>query len=128
MTINLEERIRSHICYQIFFSVLQDVHVGNMTAETEKSSTQTDDADWYKGAHSVQQQKSRSLVTHKDSPRKKADQDSRPRVKPTGWTCGDCLQWFPERESYVSHVKTNHGKVGDHEFPMVKYVCIQPTH
>ncbi|XP_038562023.1 zinc finger protein 592 [Micropterus salmoides] len=102
---------------QLLMQHFKDVHVGNMTAETEKSSTQTDDADWYKGAHSVQQQKSRSLVTHKDSPRKKADQDSRPRVKPTGWTCGDCLQWFPERESYVSHVKTNHGK------PVKKYPC-----
>uniref|UniRef100_H3DPK3 Zinc finger protein 592 n=1 Tax=Tetraodon nigroviridis TaxID=99883 RepID=H3DPK3_TETNG len=41
---------------------------------------------------------------------KKAEQDGRARAKPTGWTCGECLQWFPERDSYVSHVKTAHSK------------------
>ncbi|XP_066540813.1 zinc finger protein 592 [Hoplias malabaricus] len=30
--------------------------------------------------------------------------------KNTGWTCGECLQWVPDRESYVSHMKTSHGK------------------
>lgn len=110
------------------FSVLQGVHVGNMTAETEKSSKQTDNAVRHQDAHPVQQQKSHGPVKHTDSPRKKAEQDGRPRVKPTGWTCGDCLQWFPERDSYVSHVKTNHGKVRDHGFPMLECVCVQPKH
>lgn len=82
-----------------------------MTAEMESSSKQTDSTDWHQDVRSVQVQKSRSPVKHTDSPRKKAEQDGRPRVKPTGWTCGECLQWFPEREAYVSHVKTTHGKV-----------------
>lgn len=106
------------------FSVLQDVHIGNMTAETERRSKQTDNTDRHQDALSVQQQKSRSPVKHTENPRKKAEQDSRPRVKPTGWTCGECLKWFPERESYVSHVKTNHGKVRDHEFPKMKRECV----
>uniref|UniRef100_A0A3Q4AVV1 C2H2-type domain-containing protein n=1 Tax=Mola mola TaxID=94237 RepID=A0A3Q4AVV1_MOLML len=59
---------------------------------------------------SVQQQKTHSPVKRGESPRKKAEQDSGPRVKPTGWTCGECLQWFPERDSYVSHVKMTHRK------------------
>ncbi|XP_078113076.1 zinc finger protein 592 [Sander vitreus] len=93
------------------------VHVGNVTAETEEKSKQTDNPDWNQDAHSVQQQMSHSPVKHTDSPRKKAEQDKRPRVKPTGWTCGECLQWFPERDSYVSHVKTNHGR------SVKKYPC-----
>ncbi|XP_070763652.1 zinc finger protein 592 [Enoplosus armatus] len=102
---------------QLLMQHFKGVHVGNMTSDTEKSSVQTDNTDWYKGSHSVQQQKSHSPVKHTESSRKKAEQDSRPRVKPTGWTCGDCLQWFPERDSYVSHVKTNHGK------SVKKYPC-----
>ncbi|KAM9352012.1 zinc finger protein 592 [Symphorus nematophorus] len=97
---------------QLLMHHFKGVHVGNVTEETEKSSEQTDKAD-----HSVQQQKSRSLVKHADSPRKKAEQDSRPRAKPTGWTCGECLQWFSERDAYVSHVKTKHGK------SVKKYPC-----
>jgi len=90
---------------------LQGVHVGNMTEETEKISTKTDNPDWSQDDHSVQEKKSHNPVKHTDSPRKKPEQDRKARVKPTGWTCGECLKWFPERESYVSHVKTNHRKV-----------------
>ncbi|XP_070828493.1 zinc finger protein 592 [Chaetodon trifascialis] len=95
---------------QLLMQHFKDVHVGNMTAEMENSSKEADSADWPQDAHPVQQQKSYSPVKRTDSPRKKAEQDARPRVKPTGWTCGECLQWFPERDSYVSHVKTTHGK------------------
>ncbi|XP_068459376.1 zinc finger protein 592 [Clinocottus analis] len=102
---------------QLLMQHFKTVHVGNMTAETEKTSEQTDNPDRYQGSNSVKQQKSRSPVKHTDSPRKKAEQNRRPRVKPTGWTCGECLQWFPERDSYVSHVKTNHRK------SMKKYPC-----
>ncbi|XP_005159353.1 zinc finger protein 592 isoform X1 [Danio rerio] len=31
-------------------------------------------------------------------------------IKNTGWTCGVCLLWVPDRETYVSHMKTSHGK------------------
>lgn len=79
-----------------------------MTASTEKNSKQTDKPDLYQDAPFVQQQRGHSPVKHTDNPRKKAEQDSTPRVKPTGWTCGECLQWFPEREPYVAHMKTNH--------------------
>ncbi|XP_051898571.1 zinc finger protein 592 isoform X2 [Pristis pectinata] len=45
--------------------------------------------------------------------------DRRPKVKKLGWTCGECLQWFPERELYVSHMKRSHGK------SMKRYPCRQ---
>ncbi|XP_074489065.1 zinc finger protein 592 [Sebastes fasciatus] len=102
---------------QLLMQHFKGVHVGTIAAEKEKSSKQTDTPDRYQDPQSVQQQKSHSPVKHKDGPRKKAEQDRRPRVKPTGWTCGECLQWFPERDSYVSHVKTNHGK------SVKKYPC-----
>nr|XP_019934884.1 PREDICTED: zinc finger protein 592 [Paralichthys olivaceus]XP_019934885.1 PREDICTED: zinc finger protein 592 [Paralichthys olivaceus]XP_019934886.1 PREDICTED: zinc finger protein 592 [Paralichthys olivaceus] len=91
---------------QLLMQHFKSEHIGNTTAETEKNSRQ-----------GAQQQKSHNPVKPSESPRKKAEQDSRPRVKPTGWTCGKCLQWFPERESYVSHAKTKHGKA------VKKYPC-----
>uniref|UniRef100_UPI0037E8840E zinc finger protein 592 n=1 Tax=Semicossyphus pulcher TaxID=241346 RepID=UPI0037E8840E len=100
---------------QLLMQHFKGVHIGNMTAETEEPSIETSSADWHLDSRSVQRHK--SPVKHTDSHRKKAEQDRRPRVKPTGWTCGECLQFFPERESYVSHVKTNHGK------SVKKYPC-----
>ncbi|XP_059191350.1 zinc finger protein 592 [Centropristis striata] len=102
---------------QLLMQHFKGVHAGNITAETEDNSKQTENPDLNQDAHSIQQQKIHSSVKHTESPRKKAEQDRRPRVKPTGWTCGDCLQCFPERESYISHMKTNHGK------SMKKYPC-----
>ncbi|XP_051579719.1 zinc finger protein 592-like [Myxocyprinus asiaticus] len=31
-------------------------------------------------------------------------------MKNTGWTCGECLLWVPDRETYVNHMKTSHGR------------------
>ncbi len=119
-------QVTSFFSFFFIYSVLQDVHVGHIPAEAEDSSKQTDSTEWRQDAHSVQQ-KIRSPVKHTISPRKKATQDSRPRAKPTGWTCGECLQWFPERDSYVSHMKTSHGKVRPHYLPKLKsvYMFIQ---
>lgn len=97
------------------FPLLQGVHVGNTTAETERTSEQTDNPDCNQDANSVQQQKTQGPVKHTEAPRKEAERDRSPRGKPTGWTCGECLQWFPERDSYVAHVKTNHKKVRGHD-------------
>uniref|UniRef100_A0A674ISB2 Zinc finger protein 687 n=1 Tax=Terrapene triunguis TaxID=2587831 RepID=A0A674ISB2_9SAUR len=32
------------------------------------------------------------------------------KSKSSGWTCGMCHSWFPERDEYVSHMKKDHGK------------------
>ncbi|NXE02666.1 ZN687 protein, partial [Chaetorhynchus papuensis] len=32
------------------------------------------------------------------------------KSKGSGWTCGVCHSWFPERDEYVSHMKKEHGK------------------
>ncbi|XP_033940977.1 zinc finger protein 592 [Pseudochaenichthys georgianus] len=102
---------------QLLMQHFKGVHVGNMTEETEKISKKTDNPDWSQDDHSVQEKKSHNPAKHTDSPRKKPERDRKARVKPTGWTCGECLKWFPERESYVSHVKTNHRK------SVKKYPC-----
>ncbi|XP_029992727.1 zinc finger protein 592 [Sphaeramia orbicularis] len=93
---------------QLLMQHYKGVHVGNATVEKSKKQKNEQDQD----TNSIQEKKQKgpSLVKHTDNPRKKVEQDSRPRAKPTGWTCGDCLQWFPERDSYVSHVKTTHSK------------------
>lgn len=31
-------------------------------------------------------------------------------MRNTGWTCGECLLWLPDRDTYVTHMKTSHGK------------------
>ncbi|XP_059726975.1 LOW QUALITY PROTEIN: zinc finger protein 687 [Haemorhous mexicanus] len=33
-----------------------------------------------------------------------------PKAKGSGWTCGVCHSWFPERDEYVAHMKREHGK------------------
>ncbi|KAM4733480.1 zinc finger protein 592 isoform 2-T3 [Anableps anableps] len=93
------------------------VHVGNTAAETEKDTKEKEGMEWCPDSHAVQQEKSHITRKHTDSPRKKSEQDAKARVKPRGWTCGECLQWFAERESYVSHMKNSHGK------SMKKYPC-----
>uniref|UniRef100_UPI00398F52EE zinc finger protein 592 isoform X2 n=1 Tax=Pristiophorus japonicus TaxID=55135 RepID=UPI00398F52EE len=45
--------------------------------------------------------------------------EMQPKVRKLGWTCGECLQGFPERELYVSHMKRSHGK------SMKRYPCRQ---
>ncbi|XP_042526380.1 zinc finger protein 592 [Dipodomys spectabilis] len=36
--------------------------------------------------------------------------DARPRLRASGWTCQECQEWVPDRESYVSHMKKSHGR------------------
>ncbi|XP_051953754.1 zinc finger protein 592-like isoform X1 [Xyrauchen texanus] len=31
-------------------------------------------------------------------------------MKNAGWTCGECLLWIPDRETFVNHMKTSHGR------------------
>lgn len=50
--------------------------------------------------------------------------NSKLNLKNAGWTCGECLHWLPDRETYVSHMKTNHGKVSaDYSVPLNRCVC-----
>lgn len=37
--------------------------------------------------------------------------DARPRLRSTGWTCQECQEWVPDRESYISHMKKSHDRV-----------------
>lgn len=94
-----------------------------MTAEAENGNVGKNGKEWRRDVHSTQQKKSHSPTKQADGLKKKAQQDSRARAKLTGWTCGECLQWFPERDSYVSHVKMAHTKVRGHEFLMLECVC-----
>uniref|UniRef100_A0A8C0XYJ6 C2H2-type domain-containing protein n=1 Tax=Castor canadensis TaxID=51338 RepID=A0A8C0XYJ6_CASCN len=45
--------------------------------------------------------------------------EARPRLRSTGWTCQECQEWVPDRESYVSHMKKNHGRT------LKRYPCRQ---
>ncbi|XP_037365832.1 zinc finger protein 592 [Talpa occidentalis] len=45
--------------------------------------------------------------------------EARPRLRSTGWTCQECQEWVPDRESYVSHMKKSHGRA------LKRYPCRQ---
>ncbi|XP_053573240.1 zinc finger protein 592 [Bombina bombina] len=45
--------------------------------------------------------------------------ESQNKLKLTGWTCGECAEWIPHRETYVFHMKKSHGK------SMKRYPCRQ---
>ncbi|XP_039714166.1 zinc finger protein 592 isoform X2 [Pteropus medius] len=45
--------------------------------------------------------------------------EAKPRLRSTGWTCQECQEWVPDRESYVSHVKKSHGRT------LKRYPCRQ---
>ncbi|KAB1257392.1 Zinc finger protein 592 [Camelus dromedarius] len=45
--------------------------------------------------------------------------EARPRLRNTGWTCQECQEWVPDRESYVSHMKKSHGRT------LKRYPCRQ---
>ncbi|KAM9375475.1 zinc finger protein 592 [Pholidichthys leucotaenia] len=93
------------------------VHVGNI--EEGERNSETEETDSNDDSYSVQQQKTPLPTKHPHSPNKKCEKGSSrsAHVKPAGWTCGQCLQLFTERETYVSHLKTSHGKL------VKKYPC-----
>lgn len=43
-------------------------------------------------------------------PAKFPNPESKSKQKPCSWTCRECSQWLPDRETYVSHMKKSHGK------------------
>ncbi|MGH0168393.1 UNVERIFIED_CONTAM: hypothetical protein FKN15_054651 [Acipenser sinensis] len=45
--------------------------------------------------------------------------ESKIKLKNAGWTCGECLHWLPDRETFVSHMKKCHGR------SMKRYPCRQ---
>ncbi|XP_069564817.1 zinc finger protein 592 [Brachyistius frenatus] len=99
---------------QLLMQHFKDAHVGNVTGETEKKSNE---ADRDKDSRSVRQPKSHRPAKRTDSPRKRSEQNSRPGLKPNRWTCGECHKGFTERDSFVSHMRTDHRK------SVKKYPC-----
>ncbi|XP_004070062.1 zinc finger protein 592 [Oryzias latipes] len=94
----------------------KSVHAGNMTADVHKEAKEKDKTSLHPDVHSAERPQSTDVHKFTGNGRKKS-KDIKPQMKPSGWTCGECLQWFSDRESYVSHVKTNHGK------SVKKYPC-----
>lgn len=88
------------------YFLFQSVHGGEARPETEVNSTQTNNSGVHREASPIN-----ALVKCTEAPRKMSEKDSNPRVRSSGWTCGECLQCFPERDLYVSHLKSKHGKV-----------------
>ncbi|XP_066557923.1 zinc finger protein 592 [Amia ocellicauda] len=112
---------------QMLMQHFKGVHGGVHRTEVEESLKQTSEA-----VSQSQEMKpatgqpklnrtakpSAPAANRKESP---AVQKSSPRLnlKNAGWTCGECLHWLPDRETYVSHMKKSHGR------SMKRYPCRQ---
>lgn len=72
---------------------------------------------------SAVQSQTTSGTAHSSNSKKNANvskSEAKARPKNTGWTCAECSEWIPDRETYVSHMK-NHGRL------MKRYPCRQCT-
>nr|XP_057931743.1 zinc finger protein 592 [Doryrhamphus excisus] len=90
---------------QLLMQHFKSMHGGDLRPESEVNNKNTKKSDLQQDAASIH-----GHVKRTDGLRKKAEKDGCPRVKSSGWTCGECLQWFPERDLYISHLKSKHGK------------------
>ncbi|KAG7473270.1 hypothetical protein MATL_G00093990 [Megalops atlanticus] len=103
----------------------KSVHGGVFKAAADESVKQTEETAWAREARAVSQQpKANSSVRQtaaaeqRDSPAA-LKSNSKLNLRNAGWTCGECLHWLPDRETYVSHMKTSHGK------SLKRYPCQQ---
>lgn len=93
---------------QLLMEHFKSVHGGVFREEVERSTGQTDRTSLRPDVTSVPSlAQTQQPTKHGNVFMKKG---SRPSKKTTGWTCEECLQWLPDRESYVSHMKKTHGK------------------
>ncbi|KAJ8003278.1 hypothetical protein DPEC_G00167760 [Dallia pectoralis] len=99
---------------QLLTQHFKGVHGGNFREEKSR-----------KTAEMVAQQQEITVAFHRpkvNTRTRKANLTAPTRrlnVKNTGWTCGDCLHWLPDRETYVSHMKTSHKR------SLKRYPCRQ---
>lgn len=91
----------------------KSVHVGVFRGEAEKCQTETTS---HCDAVSPQNFKPRVTKPASDAGEKVREGSSARKssveisMKNAGWTCGECLLWVPDRETYVSHMKSSHGR------------------
>ncbi|XP_077453223.1 zinc finger protein 592 [Stigmatopora argus] len=84
----------------------KSVHGGEERPELEVNGKKRNNSVVHQEASSIH-----VPVKHKEVTRKKAEKNGGRPTKLPGWTCGECLQYFPERHLYVSHLKSKHGKL-----------------
>ncbi|XP_061678010.1 zinc finger protein 592 [Syngnathoides biaculeatus] len=99
---------------QLLMDHFKSVHGGEGRPEPDVDSKQMNDCVLHSDAGPVH-----APVKRTEAPRKEAEKESSPRVKSSGWTCGECLQCFPERDLYIAHLKSKHNK------SLKRYPCRQ---
>lgn len=97
---------------------LQTVHGGVFRGEAEKSPKKMETSTFSDKTKPVNE----ACIKGRESP---AAQKSSAGVsmKNAGWTCGECLLWVPDRETYVNHMKTIHGKVRSFAVHVGFWIC-----
>ncbi|XP_052387589.1 zinc finger protein 592 [Carassius gibelio] len=87
------------------------VHGGVFRSEAEKSPKKTETASFSPPNLQPGLSKAINEACMKERESSAAEKSSSGvRMKNAGWTCGECLLWVPDRETYISHMKTSHGK------------------
>lgn len=101
---------------------LQAIHGGVFRGEAEKSPKKTEMIS-FSDKMSPQSHQPRLTKPVKEANMKGRDSSAARKssagdnMKNAGWTCGECLLWVPDRETFVNHMKTSHGRV--RSFPSI---------
>ncbi|NXX30772.1 ZN687 protein, partial [Nicator chloris] len=76
--------------------------VAKNSKNSEESSSSTEEEE--------EEEEAPSSPELRKSRRSRFPRKSGNKSKGSGWSCGVCRSWFPERDEYVAHMKREHGK------------------
>ncbi|KAL2093013.1 hypothetical protein ACEWY4_010325 [Coilia grayii] len=99
---------------QLLVHHFKEIHGGVFRGEASRSTKLTETSSQRPEASTAVQQ---PRVPHpaegamrRDTPLASKSSSTTVSMKNAGWTCGECLLWLPDRDTYVTHMKTSHGK------------------
>ncbi|XP_068131922.1 zinc finger protein 592 [Hyperolius riggenbachi] len=106
---------------QLLVQHLKSVHGLPKTPEDSSTSQKKPDTTPEKPEDSSSTSKPAAKTGGSSSTNKKDSEasESQHKQKLAGWTCPECSEWIPDRETYVFHMKKSHGK------SMKRYPCRQ---
>ncbi|XP_019896036.2 zinc finger protein 592 isoform X1 [Esox lucius] len=102
---------------QLLMQHFKGVHGGMFKEEMEKSAKTTEMTAQHQEVTLAFHQPKVNTGTRKRA--NLAGQNRKLHLKNSGWTCGECLHWLPDREAYISHMKSSHGR------SLKRYPCRQ---
>ncbi|XP_062402706.1 zinc finger protein 592 isoform X1 [Sardina pilchardus] len=100
---------------QLLVQHFKDIHGGVFRGEAARSTKQAEASSQRQETSTAAPQPRVSLPAdvgpkRENPPARKSSSATGGSKKNAGWTCGECLLWLPDRDTYVTHMKTSHGK------------------